>query len=460
MSIIGTKAAAEINNKVVILAAGEGKRLRTKKKNETKAQIKVYGLSLIQRAILSAKKAGLSNFIVVVGYKKEILVSHLKKLSKIHDLNIEIVENPQWEKGNGTSVYACHDLIKGNFFILMCDHLFDPSILTELSKNNLPENGAILAIDKNIDKVFDLGDATKVQDQDGSIIRIGKNLKSFNAIDTGIFFCTPTIFAALENAFRERKHSLSDGIARIINLDKMKAYDIGNKFWLDIDTEKSLKYAKRALLSQLNKISEDGFISRFVNRPISKRISVMLSYFPISPNIITIISFVTGLMAAFMFIKGNYFFTLFAGLLVQLSSIIDGCDGEIARLKFQGTPFGAWFDTILDRYVDTAISIGIGYSFWLTHPGVLPWIGCILALVGFILTSYLKKEYFRRYFEEMPKSFIRTLTKRDIRLFVIFMGAIINKPYWALISIGIISHIGIGWSFLEIYFRKNHSRRM
>ncbi|GAI18851.1 unnamed protein product [marine sediment metagenome] len=78
MSIIGTKAAAEINNKVVILAAGEGKRLRTKKKNETKAQIKVYGLSLIQRAILSAKKAGLSNFIVVVGYKKEILVSHLK----------------------------------------------------------------------------------------------------------------------------------------------------------------------------------------------------------------------------------------------------------------------------------------------------------------------------------------------------------------------------------------------
>ncbi|GAH95221.1 unnamed protein product, partial [marine sediment metagenome] len=96
------------------------------------------------------------------------------------------------------------------------------------------------------------------------------------------------------------------------------------------DTEKSLKYAKRALLSQLNKISEDGFISRFVNRPISKRISVMLSYFPISPNIITIISFVTGLMAAFMFIKGNYFFTLFAGLLVQLSSIIDGCDGEIA----------------------------------------------------------------------------------------------------------------------------------
>ncbi|GAI18852.1 unnamed protein product [marine sediment metagenome] len=175
----------------------------------------------------------------------------------------------------------------------------------------------------------------------------------------------------------------------------------------------------------------------------------MLSYFPISPNIITIISFVTGLVAAFMFIKGNYFFTLFAGLLVQLSSIIDGCDGEIARLKFQGTPFGAWFDTILDRYVDTAISIGIGYSFWLTHPGVLPWIGCILALVGFILASYLKKEYFRRYFEEMPKSFIRTLTKRDIRLFVIFMGAIVNKPYWALIGIGIISHIGIGWSFLD-----------
>lgn len=460
MSIIGIKPDSEINNKVIILAAGEGKRLRTKKKDETKAQTKIYGLSLIQRAILSAKKAGLSNFVVVVGYKKEVLLSYLKKISKIHDVSIEVIENPQWKKGNGTSVYACHDCIKGNFFILMCDHLFDPSILTELLKKNPPENGAILAIDKNINKVFDLADATKVLDQDGSIIRIGKNLKSFNAIDTGIFFCTPTIFTALESAFIERKYSLSDGIARIINMGKMKAYDIGNKFWLDIDTEQSLKYAKGALLSQLNKISEDGFISRFVNRPISKRISVIFSYFPISPNIITIISFVIGLAAAFMFTKGNYFFILFAGLLVQLSSIIDGCDGEIARLKFQGTPFGAWFDTILDRYVDTAISIGIGYSFWLTHPGALPWIGSILALVGFILTSYLKKEYFIRYFEEMPKSFIRILTKRDSRLFVIFIGAIVNEPFWALIGIGIISHIDIGWSFLEIYFRKNQSGRM
>ena len=459
MSIIGTKPAAEINNKVIILAAGEGKRLRTKKKDETKAQTKIYGLSLIQRAILSAKKAGLSNFVVVVGYKKEILIPYLKKISKIHDVSIEIVENPQWRKGNGTSVYACHDCIKGNFYILMCDHLFDSSILKELSRKNPPENGAILAIDKNIDKVFDLGDATKVQHQDGSIIRIGKNLKSFNAIDTGIFFCTPTIFTALESAFRERKYSLSDGIAKIINLGKMKAYGIGNKFWLDIDTEQSLEYAKKTLLSQLNKISEDGFISRFVNRPISRRISVIFSYFPISPNIITIIGFIIGLVAAFMFTKGNYFFTLFAGLLVQLSSIIDGCDGEIARLKFQNTPFGAWFDTILDRYVDTAISIGIGYSFWLAHPGVLPWIGCILALVGFILASYLTKEYFRRYFKEMPRSFIRILTKRDFRLFVIFIGAIINEPYWALISIGILSHIAIGWSFLEIYFRKNHTGR-
>ena len=460
MPVIETKSAAEADNKVVILAAGEGKRLKTKKKNETKAQIKVYGLSLIQRAILSAKKAGLNNFIVVVGYKKEILISYLKKISKIHNVNIEIVENPQWKKGNGTSVYACHDRIKGNFFILMCDHLFDKSILTELFRKTPPENGAILAIDKNVDKVFDLDDATKVQHQNGNIVNIGKNLKSFNAIDTGIFFCTPTIFTALESAFRERKYSLSDGISRIINLNKMKAYDIGSRFWLDIDTEGSLKYAKRALLSQLNKISEDGFISRFVNRPISKRISVMLSYFPISPNIITIIGFIVGMVAGIMFIKGNYFFTLFAGLLVQLSSIIDGCDGEIARLKFQGTPFGAWFDTILDRYVDTAISIGIGYSFWLTHPGVLPWIGCILALVGFILASYLKKEYFRRYFKEMPKSFIRTLTKRDFRLFAIFIGAIINEPYWALISIGVVSHIGIGWSFAEIYFSKNHSGRI
>ncbi|GAH94185.1 unnamed protein product [marine sediment metagenome] len=80
---VRTRSAIEVDNKVVILAAGEGKRLKTKKKDKTKAQTKVYGLSLIQRAILSAKKAGLSNFVVVVGYKKEILISYLKKISII-----------------------------------------------------------------------------------------------------------------------------------------------------------------------------------------------------------------------------------------------------------------------------------------------------------------------------------------------------------------------------------------
>jgi len=444
--------------KVIIIAAGEGKRLKNKIKNKTKAQLKIYGLSLIERVILASKKVGLNNFIVVVGYKKETLIPYLKKISKIHNVIIEIVENKEWEKGNGTSVYACRDNVKNYFYILMCDHLFDSSILIDLFQTNIPKNSAILAVDKNIEKVHDLNDATKVKYTGGIITDIGKGLRSFNAIDTGIFFCTPIIFKALESAFKEKKYSLSDGISQIIKLNKMKAYDIGNRFWLDIDTEQSLRYAKKALLSQLNKISEDGFISKYINRPISKKITILFSYFLISPNVITFISFIIGIIAAIMFVKGIYLFTLISGLLVQLSSIIDGCDGEIARLKFQNTPFGALYDTILDRYVDTAISIGIGYSFWLTHPGIFPWIGCTMAILGFILAGYFKKEYFKRYSKEIPKSFIGTLIKRDTRLFAIFIGAIINQPFWVLISMGIISHIGIGWSFLQIYFKKNYSK--
>ena len=155
-----------------------------------------------------------------------------------------------------------------------------------------------------------------------------------------------------------------------------------------------------------------------------------------------------ALSGALLFAVGSYFWTVLAGLLVQLASIVDGCDGEIARLKFQTSRFGAWADTVLDRYADVAVVTGISLGHWQTHPTAFTLLGAVLALTGFILASYTKKEYELRYGSKPPSGLLARLSKRDMRLFVLFAGALLNRPFEAMVLTGAVSHLAVGAHFL------------
>jgi CDP-L-myo-inositol myo-inositolphosphotransferase len=161
------------------------------------------------------------------------------------------------------------------------------------------------------------------------------------------------------------------------------------------------------------------------------------------------LSFAVGIIGAAMFCLGAHIWTILAGLLIQLCSIVDGCDGEVARLRFQSSKFGGWFDTILDRYADTAIVAGVSFGYWLTHPHAAVWLGAIFALTGFIMASYVKKEFVIRYQSKPPGGVFGKLIKRDLRIFVILLGALVNRPYEAMLLVGLCSHVGIGWMLLK-----------
>jgi CDP-L-myo-inositol myo-inositolphosphotransferase len=152
-----------------------------------------------------------------------------------------------------------------------------------------------------------------------------------------------------------------------------------------------------------------------------------------------------------MFCLGGYVWTILAGLVIQLSSVVDGCDGEIARLKFQSSKFGGWLDTVLDRYADTAIVAGVSFGYWLTHPDAAVWLGAIFALMGFIMASYVKKEFVIRYQSKPPGGLFGRLIKRDVRIFAIMLGTFVNLPYETMLLAGLMSHVGIGWVLLKGY---------
>lgn len=438
----------------VILAAGRGERLSGGASNPPKPLAPLLGLTLVERVILSCKAAGVNEFYVVLGFRKEEIQPRLSEWQKRHEVSIRAVENPCWPEGNGTSVLACAPHLASSFLVLMSDHLVDPTAISHLIKEGGDKEACYLLVDHRVDRVFDRQDATRVHIDEGKITAIGKGLEPYNGIDTGNFFCRPFLFDALEEVRAEGDGSLTGAIRRLADQGKMRAVDYGDRFWLDIDTPKALKHARKALLRQTVKTDEDGFIAKWLNRHLSVRISARLLAHPVtarlSPTAISLVSFLIVLLGALLFVPKGYAASLFAGILIQLASVLDGCDGEVARLTFRSSLFGAWLDTLLDRYGDAAVATGITWGFWQVHPSPWVWLGGVVALTGFLLTSYSKKEYALRYGKSFPKGIWMRLIKRDLRLFGLFLGAVLGYPYFALLALGLLSHVGIGRLFWTV----------
>ena len=93
---------------------------------------------------------------------------------------------------------------------------------------------------------------------------------------------------------------------------------------------------------------QDGFVSRFLNRPISRRITSFLLKFPLHPNAWTISIFVLPVIASVFLARGDYVSVIIGAAVFQAFSILDGCDGEIARAKNLESKFGERLDYFCD----------------------------------------------------------------------------------------------------------------
>ncbi len=382
--------------KAVILCAGLGTRLG----NVIKPLVKVGGREIIYRTLKLLQDNGINEFVVVVNPKnRKAIEDFLKK----HNFKYNIVENPHPEKGNGYSFYLAKDFVDGKFVLVMGDHVYDEDFV----KNALKGKGLIC--DKK-PLYVDLDEATKVLVEDGRIKKIGKDLKEWCCIDTGFFILTKDVFKYAEEIIEKDEIKLSD----IMERAKVEVTEVSGLFWMDIDTKDDLKKANRLLVRRSYKGRGDGFISRHLNRKISLRLSEMLVN-KITPNQATIISFLIGILSAFL----NLISIPLAGLIYQISSILDGIDGEIARASMRITRFGGWLDSVLDRYVDFAFLLILSFVSSLNN---LEWLIACLAMFGSFMVSYTTERYKGAFFRDFYSDFeFRFPGKRDERIFLIFI---------------------------------------
>ena len=228
--------------KGVIIAAGIGSRLWKTTKQVPKTLLPYKNGTILSTIIEQLKQAGITELIIVVGFKKNYIVDYLQKNPP--SLPVTFVENLEWEKGNALSVYKVKDYIKNEPFLLsMADHLVKVEALKQIV--NSPERINLLLVDPFITENFDLDDATKVKTENDYIIAIGKELTDYNAIDCGIFRLEPDFFSAVEKAVAKGKDSISNAIAELIPLKRIKSITLNKaNQWLDIDTPEAYQFAQ------------------------------------------------------------------------------------------------------------------------------------------------------------------------------------------------------------------------
>src|SRR5215207_8985628 len=414
-----TPARSRLPRVGVVLAAGQSERLASITGGGSKALLRLGGLSLVERAVRSLLAAGLERVLVVVGHDAGPVATVVGRLGRDR---VRVVYADRWADGNGASLAAVQGEVEGHplFVLVTADHIFDEGGLERLLAAGAP---AVL-IDPAPDRPA-WAEGTRVRVVEGAVVAFGKDLEE-PAIDCGAFLLPPEVFDRQRQAASEGDHTLAGAVTRLAQTRPLRAVALpAGCWWQDVDTPQDVRAARVALRRWLGKAA-DGPVSRWLNRPLSTRLSMVLAPLRPAPDLVSLVAFTFGLAGAVLLAVGQ---GLAGGLLVQASSVADGVDGEVARLQLRGGPRGALLDGLLDRVGDAAILAGLGLWALDGHDarGVL--VGTVAAATGALLSMASKDRAAALGLRPAPERALGWLLGgRDGRLLLVAVGAVLGAP--------------------------------
>jgi 1L-myo-inositol 1-phosphate cytidylyltransferase / CDP-L-myo-inositol myo-inositolphosphotransferase len=429
----------------VVLAAGRSERLRKVTGGGSKALVRLGGLRLVERAIRTLLAHGMERVVVVVGYHTGPVAAVAGRTAPGR---VQVVEAPDWAEGNGASLAAA-ELAVGDvpsFVLVTADHVFAEDALRDLVDVGRP---AVL-----VDPAVEQGaweEATKVRlGPDGEVVALGKALPD-RTVDCGAFVLPRTVFDALRSSRARGEGSLSGAVSELARRERVEAVPLrSGAWWQDIDTPADLERAGRLLRRSLPR-ETDGPVARLLNRRLSVPVSWLLARLPISPDVLSAVAFLAGAAAAVLLGLG---YGVAGGILAQACSVLDGVDGEVARLTLRAGPRGTLLDGYLDRLGDAALCAGLGV--WAAREsGPQAWVIVLVvaATAGAVLSMATKDRVAALGLE--PPSERRLgwiLGGRDGRLFLIFALSVLGLPVWAL---GVTGATSLASSALRVGFARN-----
>lgn len=204
------------------------------------------------------------------------------------------------------------------------------------------------------------------------------------------------------------------------------------------DSAQGLNEARRMVFKSLTKAT-DGWFSVHINRPVSLSITRLLTRVPVHPNWVTLIIFVIGVASGFFSALGTYLGFALGGILLNLTSVLDGVDGELSRLKFQGSRAGQWMDTVSDDLMNDIYLAGVTIGVYRTiGSDLLLWIGAAAVILDVVKNLIMYRMLSERFRSGSKHGFDWAIKKQRIRhtplgMCLLAMGVCVRRDCYAIL---------------------------
>ena len=309
------------------------------------AIVRLAGLSIVERVIRSAARAGYGRIIVWTSDVSRPTGRALRTPARDVPGVVLVSSDREW------SLELQDDAVSPIVTAIGPATVVSPALLADAVAIR-PSHGEIADVPAG------------PQSPESGVLRLSKD----DAMDRNAL-------AAMLRASRERAQSLPSGE----DVSRGRA-----RLALRIETRDDLAAAE-ATIRRASYKDTDNTLAR-LNRRISLPISIALIRTPLTPNQLSVLLVGLGFYSAWLFSLGHYWTGILAAFISLAASILDGCDGEIARLKYQESALGCWIETLGDYTYYVAIFVGLTIgAVRQTEVELFYWIGA-LALAGTLLS--------------------------------------------------------------------------
>jgi len=393
------------------MAAGVGKRLSPLTDHAPKCLIEIGNTTLLERMLHCLQRAGVDKVYITVGHFKEKIIA--KMGTNYQGLPIEYVENPRFKEGSILSLWFARDLLKDDDFLIMdADVLFPLQALERLIRS--PHRNCFL-----LDDHFrDSGEEMKLGARGGRVLEISRKMTGqYDKVGEGVGFLkvsredVPSLMVKL-NEFYERNQTgceYEDAMNEWIK-EVPAGYEMISDFpWTEMDF---IEDVHKAWFHVLPKIEEMEFsmVRPPINRRLSRRLTPWFLKTKLTPNQITGLSFLAGLMALGFFTDSRYFFQVCGALCFQLSYVLDNCDGEVARAKNMSSRWGGWLDIGCDGIIHTLFFMAVSWGLYsenlnrvYLYLGLISSLGVLIIFFIFMYKRFSKEKHKTAVFLKVPR---------------------------------------------------------
>ena len=403
----------------------------------------VGGLSLFQRAILTLQRGGISRFVVLAGEETEALKGQLRGDERIK-AEVRWLPVREFPPGDPRTWETLSGMFGGPYLVAGTGAIFPANLVARVREEG-GRGEPIVVVRDSVTPPPTLRQAQHERLREGGLgVVVTVEEAATLALDVDLV-ALPSTFTSLGWAgAQDGEYPLQAALERGIRQGQVRILPLGEDWYQDVCAEGAAtpEQAEWALLRSL-KGGLEGFVDRHFNRKCSKWITRALLQTPLTPNGVTVLAALVGLLSGAVFAWGGYAAGIAGALLFQLSAILDCCDGEVARLKFMESPFGEQLDVALDNVVHVGLYAGMGWAAYQSGWGVFALVLGGLAIIGNVAAFVVVQRVFRVRGElaaprrRRVEAILNRLASRDFSVLILAL-ALLGHVEWflALAAVG------------------------